>query len=343
MTIKELTSLLQAIKIDYAEQYKVAMAERDKALKEVEANFKPDAPFYKARIKEINEAFDKTIADKRIESMDSAMTYIIDIRETEIEKAKKIDTAALEKILALKDIPLSKSEILAIKDRYGAKDYYSGRMLAVIAEKNGIELSEVGIEAPLDTKLGVLSALEKQMDIVIRDWSPDAKETDKREKHVIAIAALGEETLRTFEQRWTNDYSDGSDSDVANKAYLRIKAAESQSEKAILISNALRNAKGEARNLLLYKLALDSDSNISEYAFGLSGHSEEIAEWKSGKAESYASAVKLVEDIAPIRDLSVVMQRIEEHSDNPFLDSMLKEAAKDSETIRTAISDSFAE
>ena len=341
MTIKELVNLLQAIKIDYTTSYAAAMAERDEALKNNERDFRSDSPMYKPNIENIKVKFDKTIADLRISSMEKAMQFITEIREDEMYKAERIDTATLEKISALKDIPLTKAEILALKNKIGAKDYFGSRMLGVIAEKNGIPLYEVGVEANLEVKLGVLSALESQVDLLVRNWNPEAKVD--REPHIMAIAALGDNTVDNLVRQYTNDVSGISEKSAVEASYRRILAAGSQGEKAILISNALRNAKGETKNRLLYRIATDNGNNISEYALALSGNADVIAEWRNGKAESYASAVKLVEDIAPIRDLSVVMQRIEEHSDNPFLDSMLKEAAKDSETIRTAISDSFVE
>lgn len=340
MTIKELVNLLQAIKIDYTTSYAAAMAERDEALKNNERDFRSDSPMYKPNIENIKAKFDKTIADLRISSMEKAMQFITEIREDEIYKAERLDLATLEKVSALKDIPLTKSEILAIKNKLGVKDYYSNRMLGIIAEKNGIPLYEVQIEADLEKKLGILSALESQVDLLVRNWNPEEK-VDK-EPHIMAIAALGDNTVDNLVRQYTNDVSGISEKSAVEASYRRILAAETQGEKAILISNALRNAKGETKNRLLYRIATDN-GNISEYALALSGNADVIAEWRNGKAESYASAVKLVEDIAPIRDLSVVMQRIEEHSDNPFLDGMLKEAAKDSETIRTAISDAFVE
>lgn len=341
MTFKELVNLLKAIKIDYTTSYAAAMVDRDTALKNVERDFKTDSPLYKSNIEEIKAKFDKTIADLRISAMESAVGFITELREDEIYKAERIDTATLEKISVLKDIPLTKSEILVLKDKFGVKDYYSGRMLGIIAEKNGISLDEVGVEANLEVKLGVLNALENQVDLLVRNWNPEAK-TD-REGHIMAIATLGDATLDNLVSRYTNDSSSISEKSTAENAYRRILAAESQGEKAILISNALRNAKGETKNLLLYRLATDNGSNISEYAISLSGNADVIAEWKNGKAENYASAVKLIEDISPVRDVSLVIQRIAEHSENPFVGDMLKNAAKNNETIKTAISDPFTE
>ena len=334
MTIKELVNLLQAIKIDYTTSYAAAMAERDEALKNNERDFRSDSPMYKPNIENIKVKFDKTIADLRISSMEKAMQFITEIREDEMYKAERLDLATLEKISALKDIPLTKSEILSIKNKLGVKDYYSNRMLGIIAEKNGIPLYEVGIEADLEKKLGILSALESQVDLLVRNWNPEAKVD--REPHIMAIAALEDNTVDNLVRQYTNDVSGISEKSAVEASYRRILAAETQGEKAILISNALRNAKGETKNRLLYRIATDN-GNISEYAIALSGNADVIAEWKKGKAEEYASAVQAINDISVMRDSSIVANKIAEYADNSFLGTMLESNAKDNAVIREAL------
>ncbi len=97
-------------------------------------------------------------------------------------------------------------------------------------------------------------------------------------------------------------------------------------QKGIAISNVLRNAKGDVKNLILCRLA--EDRNISEMAAEFSGHMNEISEFKNGKAAEYRLAEKALQNIRKVKDRAAIENIATEYSDNEFFGEMFKKEKK---------------
>ena len=341
MKIEELTNLLRAVKIDFTSRYDAALRKKQNELKEVIEKFQHGTKYYREEIARIEKEFETTIVRERMEVIASMEPYFAEIVGEETDKAGKIDTVAFEKISALKDLPLTETELSVINSKYGAKDYYSARMLAMIAEKNGINPAAIGIVPSLDTRLNIINALKGQLDMVLTGYKPEHKghhaESPERKAHTFALAALSENTLNDLVLKYTNGYDEKRSRQVVKATFERIAGTVSESERALLISNALRNVKGQSRNELLYKLS--SLENLSEYTLLLSGCEEEITEWKKGKAEQYASALKFVQEISSINDVTAVKQKILEEINSPFVEDFIISESKNNKIIRNAISE----
>lgn len=330
MTINKLAGWLRATRIDYKEEYRKAIEKRDADIKQMKENLIMNSPGYNKREQEIKESFKKTMADLKIEAMESAVPYITELREQEIKRTQKIDEVALAKINAISNIPLTEMELQTLNATYNAKgDYWCNRALAVIAENNGIVPANIGIEPTLDVKLGLIDELSNQLEKMLAEWNPEQKHNYK------ADALLDDMVLERAIDRYTNGYVEVDGKRTATSAYWKIKTASSESERAIRINNAMRNLSQDGKNMLMYKLV--TENKILDYTKQMSGLSDVFAEWENGKAKEYGNAVNTIKTISTIEDVTVIKQHIEARNDNQFLKKMLESEAKSNPHIHSVL------
>ena len=330
MTINKLAGWMRATRIDYKEEYRKALEKRDVDIKQMQENLIMNSPGYKRREQEIDGTFNKTMKDLKLEAIESVAPYITELREQEIKRTQKIDEVALAKINAINNIPLTEMELQTLNSTYNAKgDYWCNRALAVIAENNGIIPADIGIEPTLDIKLGLLDELLNQLEKMLTEWNPEQKH------NYSADVLLGDEVLERVVDRYTNGYVEVDSKKTATSAYWKIKAASSESERAIRINNAMRNLSQDGKNMLMYKLV--TENSIPDYTKQMSGLSDAFAEWENGKAKEYASAVNTIQTISKMEDETVIKQHIESQINNQFIEKMLESEAKNNPHIHSVL------
>lgn len=313
---------------NYREQYDSIMDTRNREIKDLERDYNPTSPKYNERKERINNACDSAITKLRVQASERSMADLEELRRQEIERVQTINESLLTKIRAIADIPMTTAELKAFSDKINAKsDYWASRAIADIAERNGIDASELGIETTLDTKLNVLDQMEQQLDKILKLYG--TKDID--EKAYVRFLYLNDNVIENAKQIYGGKVGKLSDSQKADKAYVNIKAQVTDIAKGISISNALRNARGEVKNYLLCRLA--EDNSISSMAAEFSGHFKEIEEFKNGKAHEYRKAERAIENIRKTKDVTAIKQTAEEYSDNEFFSDMFIREQKQNEAL----------
>ena len=214
-------------------------------------------------------------------------------------------------------------ELKAFADKIGAKgDYWANRALSDIAEQNGIDSAEIGLESTYDTKMNILDQLTDQLNKVFKYYGTK----DPTERAHTQFLYLNDTIIERAKQMYGGKVGKLSDSQRADKAYFTVRTQHTDIQKGIAISNVLRNAKGEMRNLLLCRLA--EDNSISSMAAEFSGHWEEIASFKNGLAREYRDAEKVMDNIRRLKDKTVIEQTAAGMEENSFFGDMFEKEQK---------------
>lgn len=325
-----ITMVAESVKNE-AENYKREFDGIQKAkeieLKEARENFKEGSKMLTDKLQSVQSACDSALTKLKIETADRALRDIEALREQELFRVQSINEPLLAKIRAISNIPMTALELKAIGAKYGVKgDYWANRALSDAAESNGIDPAEIGIESTFDTKMMVLDNLTEHLNNVIKYYGENNPLVPEEEKLKVNYVYFSDNVMERTKLIYDGKLNASSDSQKADKAYFTVMTQQTDIQKGIAISNVLRNAKGEVKNMLLCKLA--EDSNISDMAAKFSGHYDEIARFKNGKAAEYREAEKAMQNILKMKDKTVIEQKAAELEENTFFGDMFAREQK---------------
>lgn len=339
LEFEALTTYLRVLTIDYRGQFDRLKKELQEALQRIEDSYKPGV----LKDKEISNAknsFEKQLAILRQEYAKHCTEEIEKVREYEKEKISVISEAKLAKLRAISDIPLTAEEMAALIDTYKfSDDYWCERYIKTIAEKNGFDASST-MEADFATKMSVLDQLQRQSEEVLKFYDGmDQKDAELRQKTVYLnhSNAVMENAMKI----WYGECNVISDEELANKAFLTVRSKQTDVEKGLALSNVLRNAKGTARNELLYMLS--TDNSISQFAYQLSGFNEELMTFRNGKANEYLEAKNIVKEAEKFTDTKIAGAFLKSRSNNEFVYGLAKSAARKNNVFKAFIAEAEAE
>lgn len=342
--IHDLTNLLRAIRVDYQESYKKALETKKQELATLQRDYVRNTPTYAAKEKEIEYNFDMAVVKARAQAADQASEEIEDLRQWELARVGRIDEAALNKINALWNVPLTTTELQEILAKNGRSNYLVQKAVGALAEQNGIPVTELPLDASIDTKLSILSGLEEQLDKMLTNYTPDPHKRG-REYMEARFLYLNDDILNNAVNIYNNGVRDLSEADAAERTYYKIRAMSGQMSKACAISNALRNLKSQdAKNMLLYQLA--TDDSIRSEVYQVAGVADMMAEWKSGKADRYMRAIRMMDKLKNTQDVEGIestlrgyMERVKMGSEpvNEFVRGQITKAYKKNSFISKAL------
>lgn len=308
---------------EYKKSYDEIQRTKERELKEAEDNYKPGSKMLIDKVEQIKNACDSTLTRLKVEAADRAMRDVEELREQEMLRVQTINENLLSKIRAIANIPMTSLELKAFAAKIGAKgDYWASRALSDIAEQNGIDPAEIGIESTYDTKMSILDQLTDQLNRILKYYGTKDPEERPKVNHLY----LNDTIIERAKQMYGGKVGRLSDDQRVDKAYFTVRTQFTDIQKGIAISNVLRNAKGEVRNMLLCRLA--EDNAISNMAAEFSGHYDEIASFKNGKAAEYRAAEKAMQDIRKIKDKTVIEQTAAGMEDNTFFGDMFAKEQK---------------
>ena len=301
--ITVITEMLKQEIEEYKKGYDGIQIASERELKEVNDNYKPGSKLLTERVEQIRNACDTSLARSRVKTADRALKDIEELRQQELQRVQTVNEPLLAKIRAIANIPMTTAELKAFTDKINARgDYWAGRMLADIAERNGIEAAEIGIESTLDTKMSILDQLADQLNRVLKFYGTNNPEERITTNYGYRNATI----LERAKQMYGGKVGKLSDSQKADKAYFTVRTQQTDIQQGIAISNVLRNVKGEVRNMILCRLA--EDNSISSMAAEFSGHMDEIADFKNGKAAEYRAEQKALQNIRKTRNKAAIEQ-----------------------------------
>lgn len=313
---------------EYKKSYDEIQRTKERELKEAEDNYKPGSKMLIDKVEQIKNACDSTLTRLKVEAADRAMRDVEELREQEMLRVQTINENLLSKIRAIANIPMTSLELKAFAAKIGAKgDYWASRMLSDISERNGIDPAEIGIESTYDTKMSILDQLTDQLNRIFKYYGTKDPEERAKVNHLY----LNDTIIERAKQMYGGKVGRLSDDQKADKAYFTVRTQFTDIQKGIAISNVLRNTRGEVRNMLLCRLA--EDNTISNMAAEFSGHYDEIASFKNGKAAEYREAEKAMQNIRKVQDKTVIEQAAAGMKDNTFFGDMFAKEQKTNMTL----------
>lgn len=308
---------------EYKKRYDEIQRTKERELKEANDNYKPGSKMLIERTEQIKNACDSALTRLKVEVADRALQDVEALREQELFRVQTVNEPLLAKIRAIANIPMTALELKAFSAKIGAKgDYWASRALSDIAEQNGIDPEEIGIESTYDTKMSVLDQLTDQLNRIFKYYGTNDPEERPKVNHIY----LNDTIIERAKQMYGGKVGRLSDGQKADKAYFAVRTQFTDIQKGIAISNVLRNAKGEVRNMLLCRLA--EDNTISNMAAEFSGHYDEIASFKNGKAAEYREAERAMQNIRKVKDKTVIEQTAAGMEDNTFFEDMFAKEQK---------------
>lgn len=309
--IHDLTNLLRDVRSRYQAEFIDATETEKKELEILNRDYKINSPTYNAKKQEIQLACDIAIIKAREKAAKKAAEEIEDLKQWERTSVGIINTDALSKINSLRGIPVTAEELTQILKKHGSSNYWVQKAVGALAEENGIPVTDLPLDSSIDVKLNVLDGLSKQLDLLLEHYSPTAATSEASNARFLY---LNDDVLNNSINIYNNGVQDLSETDAATRAYYKIRAMSGQMSKACAITNALRNLKKEdAKNQLLYQLAMDN--TIKSDAYQVAGISDVMAEWKHGKAERYANAVKMAESLKMMQDTEKIKEKLRGYID----------------------------
>ncbi len=315
----------------YKKNYDEAVKKKNEDIEFVKKTYIANTPMYSEKLIEVDKDFSRTIIQLQKDFAKTGIDAIQGLRDHEMQRVQMIDEIKLNKLRAIKDIPMSQSELLALTQKFSTKgDYWCSRLIQSVSENNG---ANIEIESSLDTKMSVLDQLENQLNEIIKYYPCN---NDPIKRPMVRFGYLTEKILQNAKEIYGGKMRYESDETLANRAYLTILSKHGDIEKGFAIQNALKNAKGEVRNLLLCRLAKEK-RNISDFAVELSGNKEEIDSFRNGKARQYLHARTAVERMLKATEEETIHRIWEENSENEFMEQLVKEAGKKSEHFQEII------
>lgn len=326
---------------EYRMKYNELKTARNNTIKQIRENYLPDTPLCRQKLEEAEQNYQTEIAKLKAEYAKGIAEMVDEIRSGELARVQTVNETKLAKLRALVDIPMTAEELLAVAEKYEAdNDYWCSRLLANMAESNGIDGFERYTEASYSVKNDILNQIMDQANEVIRDYDGDDTR-DRAARQRTKFVLLSKDVLERCQQMWCGEYNSISDEDAVAKAYSTVQLKRTDVEKGLAIANVLKNAKGEKRNLLLCRLA--EDTHISEFALRLSGYGTELEAFRAGKAREYRQAKEVVENLGNITDKTNRETLIATNSDNPFLDGLIRSEAKRNTIFRELVGQAYSD
>lgn len=330
MTIELATKFLQLEAERYEKEYDRIIAEKKAALENAKRSFIGQA--LKVELDRIEKKFGEEMIAAKHEAMQS-VEVLNELREQEKAEVQGINRDTIEKINAIKDVPMTEDEFVALMDDVRVtSNYWAKRALMNIAEKNNIDSVKTGIGADYALKLNVLSQLESQMAEIVEKYPCEGTYSVDRPK--VLYANLADNVCKRAIELYGGTADLRTETAKAQKAILFIKAQQSDMNRALAISNAFRNSKTkENRDAMLYALATDSD--FSPLSLQMSGIYDEIVEFKSGKAAEYASACKAMDRVRKATEKESVEMVKAEQGSNAYFAEMYADEIKKNEFLKS--------
>lgn len=329
---------------EYKKRYDEIQRTKERELKEANDNYKPGSKMLIERTEQIKNACDSALTRLKVEAADRALQDVEALREQELFRVQTVNEALLAKIRAIANIPMTALELKAFAAKIGAKgDYWANRALSDIAEQNGIDSTEIGLESTYDTKMSILDQLTDQLNRIFKYYGTN----DPEERPKVNYMYLNDTMIERAKQMYGGKVGKLSDGQKADKAYFTVRTQQTDIQKGIAISNVLRNAKGEVKNLILCRLA--EDNSLSSMAAEFSGHFDEIASFKNGRAAEYREAEKALQNIRKVKDRTIIEQTAAGMEDNTFFRDMFAKEQRQNMTLNeilhggTVQSDSITE
>lgn len=319
MNISNVTDILTVARDSYKSNYDSFKKAYEVEVKQIKQDFKSGTPRYSEELEKARFAFDDNVERLRKEAKNFTTKQFEDLRESELAKVRRIDTDAMAKLSAVSNLPLSAAELSTLQDKYAPKgEYWATRMIADMAEKNGLKPSQFLQTATLDTKLNVLQQLEGQLDKLLAEYDGTVKYS--------TLVLLHDEILMRAERTYNNGFafSDMEDSQVARRLFLQLKG-KSIAEQGIALQNIMNNTTPEVKRALFFEME-NHPETIETGALRWAGLADEFESYQKNEHKAYDTAKKAIDKVASATSKEEVEKIADGLGENTYFQKMLSEA-----------------
>lgn len=309
------TSTMGIARDEFKRKYLEHKAEYEKAIERIKANYKPNSELFEKETKKAKEKFDLAVDEERAKVREFVLPEVDDLRQMEYKVVEQIDTVSMGKISAIAGLPMTASELGVLQKRFAPNgEYWPTRMIADIAEKNGLSPSQFLESASLDTKLDVLSQLENQLNKLLENYNGEHRYQTE--------VLLCDSILMRAERIYTNGWNvEMEDIQVARRAYLQMKG-KSPAEQGIALSNIFGNTTPAIKRALFFEIA--NDGTIDEGALKWAGLQDEFNAYKEHEHSTYMQAREGMEKTLTAKSKDEVASVADGLKENEFYNEMLK-------------------
>ena len=334
--ITKITDSITVARDAYRSKYTELSEKHNNDLKFLKDNYVNNSQQYKVQKELIQRNFKDDVEKARTDAVEFVLTQINELREQEVTRVGKIDADIMQKISSIADIPITAEELGILKEKYNSdnENYWASRLLANIAEKNGIPASQIYNSASISVKLDILGQLEQRtMDFLNKyDGSPSYD----------INALISDNVLMRSERIYCNGYENAplEDEQTARRAFVMLKDQNPVSQ-GIGIRNILNNASDTIKNAFFYQLSNSSD--ISEYALKWSGYEDEYKAFINGTINSYREAIIALETARNVSNKDDFDSIVGTMTDNPYFNDMLQRESKVNSVISSFTEESEPE
>ncbi len=325
-TISNVIDIMAVARDSYKGRYKEHLNRYNEQMKTIKDNYKPGTPFFNEEKKKAKEEFEAAVNKERVAVKNFVNEAVEDLRQDEIFKVRQIDSEVMNKLNAVKDLPLSAEELSILRSRFAKNgEYWPTRFLAVMAEKNGLRPSQFENSASLHTKFDILGQLETQLDNLLSGYNGDFH---YRTEVLLCDSAL-QRAERTFLNGWEN--AEMEDEQVARRAFSRLKNL-SIIEQGIALQNLMSNTTPELKKAFFYEMARNEGS-VEVAAMRWAGIETEFEAYKNGDYKDYSEARKWLDKTRVAKSETEVAEISDALKDNSYYMNMLKRESESNPMI----------
>lgn len=321
MKISDVVDFLTIGRDTFKSKYEEHKKAYQTEVKQIKRDFNPNTQRYNDEMKLAKEKFEANVQTAREEVKNFVLPQIDELRESELAKVRKIDTDAMQKLSAVSNLPLSAAELSVLQNRYAPKgEYWATRMIADMAEKNGLKPSQFLQTATLDTKLNVLQQLEGQLDKLFTEFDGTVRYD--------TLVLLHDEILMRAERVYNNGFafSDMEDSQVARRLFLQLKG-KSVAEQGIGLSNIMNNTTPEIKRALFCEM--ENNAGIIENgALRWAGLADEFESYQKNEHKNYTAAKKAIDKVTSATSTEEIGKIADELGENTYFKKMLSDASE---------------
>jgi len=342
--IRDLTFVLKAIRVNFQSDTSKAFNVKKQALKDLKANYVQGGSEYTKRQREIDKTYTTALVNAKKKATEQGQGEINDLKEYELTKIGRMpsDGNTMQTLKALSNVPLSQAELQVLAGQTKS-NYWTEKLLHKLAEDNGVEPGSIGLSNSVDDRLSVLDQLSDQLNDMVENFNPSGHDLTPEQRKA-RFLWLNDDILGNAIDMFNGDSSGTQGLSKADIALIRMERANGIS-KAHFIEQALRSARGDSeRNNILYRLA--TNESISDEVAEAAGIGDIINEWRTGMADKYEDAQKLMNDIDQLTDSEAVTASLRAYAlrneqtgagGNEFLPKMLADKIEKSDNVRSAV------
>lgn len=319
--ISVVTDILTVARDSYKNQYDALKKAYELEVKQIKQDFKSGTPRYNEELENAKFAFENNVDRIRKEAKDFTTNHFEELRENELAKVRRIDTDSMAKLSAVANLPLSAAELSVLQDKYAPKgEYWATRMIADLAEKNGLKPSQFLQTATLDTKLNVLQQLEGQLDKLLAEYDGEVRYD--------TLVLLHDEILMRAERTYMNGWalSDLEDSQVARRLFLQLNG-KNVAEQGIALQNIANNTTPEVKRALFFEME-NHPGIVESGAMRWAGIADEFESYQKNEHKSYTDAKKAIDKAVTATSKEEIEQIANELGENTYFQKMLSGASE---------------